>query len=230
MNEIKAQLEKDLREAGWHSRGYIPHFDGRELPQFITHHLADSMPRSVLARWKQELAQTPLDESTIILQRRIERYLDQGYGNAWLKDHLIANMVQNSLLHFDGTRYKLLAWVVMPNHVHFLLTRAAGEELYTLSSRSLRMKRTRCCAAAGSSGLKSILIATFATRNTSQPRSGTSKTILSKPNCAPGLKTGLSVAHGFARDKSLGARASRPHERAARKATNGGRDARAPRF
>src|SRR5207237_10241568 len=55
MNEIKVQLEKDLREAGWHSRGYIPHFDGRELPQFITHHLADSMPQSVLAQWKQEL-------------------------------------------------------------------------------------------------------------------------------------------------------------------------------
>ena len=129
MNEIKAQLEKELREAGWHSRGYIPHFDGRELPQFITDHLADSMPQSVLARWRQELAQKPPDESKIILHRRIERYLDQGYGNAWLKDHRIANMVQNSLLHFDGTRYKLSAWVVMPNHVHFLLTRAANEEL-----------------------------------------------------------------------------------------------------
>jgi REP element-mobilizing transposase RayT len=33
------------------------------------------------------------------------------------------------LLHFDGIRYKLSAWVVMPNHVHFLLTRAANEEL-----------------------------------------------------------------------------------------------------
>ena len=215
MNEIKVQLEKDLREAGWHSRGYIPHFDGRELPQFITDHLADSMPRSVLARWKQELAQTPLDESKIILQRRIERYLDQGYGNAWLKDHRIANMVQNSLLHFDGTRYKLSAWVVMPNHVHFLLTRAANEELSRIlhSFKSYTsLKRTRCCAAAGSSGLKSISIATFATRNISQPRSGTSRTILSKPNCAPGLKTGLSVAHGFVRGKSLGARASRPHD------------------
>ena len=129
MNEIKAQLEKELREAGWHSRGYIPHFDGRELPQFITHHLADSMPQSVLARWKQELAQTAGIEGKMILQRRIERYLDQGYGSAWLKDHGIATIVQNSLLHFDGTRYKLSAWVVMPNHVHFLLTRAANEEL-----------------------------------------------------------------------------------------------------
>ena len=24
----------DLKAAGWHSRGYLPHFDGREVPQF----------------------------------------------------------------------------------------------------------------------------------------------------------------------------------------------------
>src|SRR5437879_13427163 len=104
MNEIKAQLEKELREAGWHSRGYIPHFDGQELPQFITDHLADSMPQSVLARWKQELAQMPSDESKIILHRRIERYLDQGYGNAWRKGPFIAGMVQHLSLHFRGIR------------------------------------------------------------------------------------------------------------------------------
>jgi 2'-5' RNA ligase len=31
--------------AGWHSRGYLPHFDGGELTQFITFRLADSMPQ-----------------------------------------------------------------------------------------------------------------------------------------------------------------------------------------
>ena len=29
-------------------------------------------------------------------------------------------MVQTSFLHFDADRYRLLAWVVMPNHVHVL--------------------------------------------------------------------------------------------------------------
>src|SRR5437588_12728991 len=106
MNEIKAQLEKDLREAGWHSRGYIPHFDGRELPQFITHHLADSMPQSVLARWKQELAQTPSDATKIILHRRIELYPDQGQGHAVLKHQGNAMMVQNSVQHCEGHRDK----------------------------------------------------------------------------------------------------------------------------
>jgi MoaA/NifB/PqqE/SkfB family radical SAM enzyme len=34
----------------------------------------------------------------------------------------MAEMVEAALLHFDGQRYRLQAWVVMPNHVHALLT------------------------------------------------------------------------------------------------------------
>jgi putative transposase len=33
----------------------------------------------------------------------------------------IACLVEDALLHFDGTRYRLLCWVVMPNHVHLLM-------------------------------------------------------------------------------------------------------------
>jgi hypothetical protein len=29
---------------GWHSRGYLPHFDGGELAQFITFRLHDALP------------------------------------------------------------------------------------------------------------------------------------------------------------------------------------------
>jgi len=32
----------------------------------------------------------------------------------------ISRMVQESLLFFDGQRYRVFAWVVMPNHVHIL--------------------------------------------------------------------------------------------------------------
>jgi hypothetical protein len=40
--------QEKLRAAGWHSRGYLPHFDGIAIPQFITIHLADSLPTKVL--------------------------------------------------------------------------------------------------------------------------------------------------------------------------------------
>jgi hypothetical protein len=113
--------QRELREAGWHSRGYLPHFDGRAMPQFITFHLADSIPLKVIQRWREELNSLKHEQQRILMQRRIERYLDQGYGEALLRVPQVATMVQDSLLNFDGSRYRLFAWVVMPNHVHSLM-------------------------------------------------------------------------------------------------------------
>jgi REP element-mobilizing transposase RayT len=118
-----------LLKAGWHSRGYLPHFDGRALPQFITFHLADSIPLKVIQRWRRELKELKYELERIVLQRRIERYLDQGYGAASLKVPEVAKIVQESLLKFDGSRYRLFSWVVMPNHVHSLMTRFEEYEL-----------------------------------------------------------------------------------------------------
>jgi len=46
-----------------------------------------------------------------------------------MNDPQIASIIQDSILFFDGTRYKLHALVVMPNHVHALLTPVTGWEL-----------------------------------------------------------------------------------------------------
>jgi REP element-mobilizing transposase RayT len=114
----------ELRAAGWYSRGYLPHFDGKAIPQFLTLHLADSLPKHVVEKWKHELSQIRDEEAKILLQRRIEHYLDRGYGEALLRDEQVATLIQNDLLKYDGDRYRLHAWVVMPNHVHVLLTRS----------------------------------------------------------------------------------------------------------
>jgi REP element-mobilizing transposase RayT len=44
----------------------------------------------------------------------------------------LAEIVCNALKFFDGQRYDLLAWSVMPNHVHCLVTLAAGQVLHRL--------------------------------------------------------------------------------------------------
>ena len=120
----------ELRKAGWHSRGYLPHFDGREIPQFVRLRLYDCVPKAVLTRWKRELAVSDSPGDRILMQRRIERYLDQGYGQSFLRNPSVAAAVQNDLLTYDGKALKLLAWVVMPNHIHLLATRY---ESHTLS-------------------------------------------------------------------------------------------------
>jgi putative transposase len=62
--------------AGWHSRGYLPHFDGGEIPQFITFRLADSMPQSLLDRWREELSREQNVNVDAALRKRIELFLE----------------------------------------------------------------------------------------------------------------------------------------------------------
>jgi REP element-mobilizing transposase RayT len=57
---------------------------------------------------------------------RIESYLNQGMGPTWLRDPQIGALVENALLYFDDARYRLNAWVIMPNHVHVVMTPMGG--------------------------------------------------------------------------------------------------------
>jgi len=116
---------------GWHSRGYLPHFDAGEVFQSITFRLHDSMPQNLLYRWRCEFAREAEDIGDA-MRWRIEAYLDRGYGACYLADSRIASIVENSLLYFDGERYRLSAWVVMPNHVHFLAAPCSGKSVSTI--------------------------------------------------------------------------------------------------
>jgi REP element-mobilizing transposase RayT len=105
----------------WRSRGYLPHIDGINLVQHITFHLADSLPRDALASMQRNLA--ALTEADRIHQRRqnVQNLLDSGHGRCLLGRVECARIVQESLLHGDGPRYRLISWVIMPNHVHVLI-------------------------------------------------------------------------------------------------------------
>src|SRR5205823_3910617 len=114
---------------GWHSRGYLPHFDGGELAQFITFRLHDALPRDPVIRWKEELRLEQNANAESIMRRRVEAYLDQGHGSCYLRNPEIAKLVQDALLFHDQKKYRLTAWVVMPNHAHLLCTPRTGFSL-----------------------------------------------------------------------------------------------------
>jgi len=115
---------------GWYSRGYLPHFDEPGLVQSINYRLHDSVPHAVIDRWKLELGlkgRTPAsDPRQGELRKRLEKYEDRGYGCCHLRRGDVATVVQDNLLHFDGQRYLLLAWCVIPNHVHLLIETMLG--------------------------------------------------------------------------------------------------------
>jgi len=52
---------------------------------------------------------------------KLEAYLDRGAGECHLRDPRIAKLAEDALFHFHSVRYELLAWCVMPNHVHVLV-------------------------------------------------------------------------------------------------------------
>ena len=106
----------------WHERGYLPHFEGGAIPQTLTFRLHDSLPAALRAIWASELAHLPEAEQRLEKQKRIETALDSGYGACLLANPDVARLVVNALKHFDGERYHLQAWCVMPNHVHVLAT------------------------------------------------------------------------------------------------------------
>ncbi|HHQ48865.1 MAG TPA: transposase, partial [Acidobacteria bacterium] len=104
---------------GWFSRGYLPHVDAEGTWQFVTFRLADALPGEVMERWRLELEEDAEGDHELL--RRVERYLDAGHGSCLLGETRFGAMVEAALRYFDGERYQLAAWVVMPNHVHTLV-------------------------------------------------------------------------------------------------------------
>ncbi|HEY1787262.1 MAG TPA: transposase [Verrucomicrobiae bacterium] len=109
--------EKKQGFKGWYASRSLPHFDSPGTRQFITYRLADAMPAARRAEWETFLKL----ENDLEKQRKIEVYLDKGYGKCHLRNPEIADLVQNNLWHHDGAKYQLLGWVIMPNHVHVLV-------------------------------------------------------------------------------------------------------------
>ncbi len=108
---------------GWHSRGYLPHFDDGRALQLVTFRLADSLPASVMEKMEEQA----LDDAQ--RRERIDWYLDQGMGSSLLRDPAHAAAVCGALLATEGATHRLHAWVIMPNHVHVLAEPLAGRTI-----------------------------------------------------------------------------------------------------
>ena len=117
---------------GWNSRGYLPHFDSNDRIQHVTFHLVDSLPKETVERLVAEIQQVDPDRRDIEMRSGLEALVDAGHGVCWLRRADCARIVQDALLHFDGERYRMIAWVVMPNHVHALFQTLDGWSMNTV--------------------------------------------------------------------------------------------------
>jgi Rad3-related DNA helicase/REP element-mobilizing transposase RayT len=122
---------------------YLPHWTRDGAVYAVNFRLADSLPRHVLEAWlrdrdaiignaKQQRRPLSPEESRELDRlhsEHVEKYLDAGHGACLLRQEPVARLVEGALKHFDGVRYRLLAWCVMPNHVHAVIQPNAGEDL-----------------------------------------------------------------------------------------------------
>ncbi len=118
-------------------RRHLPHIQPPNATLFITFRLAGSLPVRVSQRLAAEAdkQEARLRQIADPYQRSAESYrvyrhifglwdraLEAAPGPRWLQDPRLADLVSNSLHHYDGKRYDLIAFCVMPNHVHTVFT------------------------------------------------------------------------------------------------------------
>jgi putative transposase len=119
-----------------------PHWSQAGAVVFITFRTRDSIPREVVERWDREkrewlrdrgkdngahwsvivptLSEGERAEFNKTFNRCREAFLDSCHGRCLLRRPELSKIVAASLLHFDGARYRMGDFVVMPNHVHLL--------------------------------------------------------------------------------------------------------------
>jgi len=121
----------------WWSRGYLPHFDRPGTMHFVSIRLADSLPREIQDRLRAQaqrlcsITKSEPDTSREYLMRA-ESFLDSGYGACWLRRPDIAQIIIDSFEFLEQQGHEIVRWVIMPNHLHFVIRLRLNVKLSTV--------------------------------------------------------------------------------------------------
>lgn len=130
---------------------YLPHWEKDGAIYAVSYRLDGALPKPVLDdyRTKKEIIQKRIeiakedagssdctkkltklhDELASCYQSHIESALHDSSEVNHLANPEIADEIINAWKHFDGERYQLYAWAIMPNHVHVLFRPTEGHRL-----------------------------------------------------------------------------------------------------
>lgn len=110
-------------------RRRLPHIQIAGATYFITFRLANSLPIEALdklAEDKQKINKLPESQKEFAHRAwfaKYDDYLDQAlHGSLYLKNEQVADMVAESIRFRDEKVYDLIAYCIMPNHVHLVCT------------------------------------------------------------------------------------------------------------
>lgn len=145
----------DLEKQDWVDRVLSAnHQSRREIAIESTESRSDRSAVNIREHWSDRLQfLTPRQrrEFDFTFNRCREKKLDESLGDCELKHPEIAKIVADSLLFFDGDRYHMGDFIVMPNHVHLLAAFSSPEMMerqyrswlhYTATKINKRFNRT----------------------------------------------------------------------------------------
>jgi len=145
LGSVQGAVQPAYGEVHIRNRGRLPHWEKDSGLYFITFRLADSLPRPVLKKLaerkrilhaaKASGARLLPEQKTELAEyspRRMEERCDQGLGSCALADPRVAGAMAAALRFRNGKHYRLIAWCVMPNHVHVVARLMPGANLATV--------------------------------------------------------------------------------------------------
>jgi len=126
-----------MKDSRIYYRRNLPHYQPVDATFFVTFRLAGSLPAETVARLKEERVQEEklllkikdekVREKKIADQRKryfskFDTMLDNAVNDrSWLNDERVARMVAEAMCFRDKKVYDLLAYCIMPNHVHIVV-------------------------------------------------------------------------------------------------------------
>jgi REP element-mobilizing transposase RayT len=107
----------------------LPHFQVKGATYFVTFRLKNSLPVEILEKLSQEFEQIqrlPKDKMEVEQYHWFEKfdsYLDQVLnGHDYLMNPPIAAVVEEAMRYRNMKVYDLIAFCIMPNHIHLIFT------------------------------------------------------------------------------------------------------------
>jgi len=151
-------MSKTYQPKRLRSRRRLPHWQAPDGVYATVFRLKGSLPRNVITRLQQEravvknkllkkgLPETIIQQELSKMRRfyfgQFDSLLDNSStGPHFLKEPLVAKLVEDAILFFDNKKYKVIDYCIMSNHVHltiYKLTKEIGNILGSIKKYTSR--------------------------------------------------------------------------------------------
>ena len=123
----------------------MPHWFQAHKTMFITFRLADSLPHHIIEEFLADRAVMREELKVIgnksrkfyeeLREHKMESWLNNGHGNCILGNANVRQIVVGALRHYNFKEYLLHSFIIMPNHLHILLSPLTEKPINTVIGR-----------------------------------------------------------------------------------------------